>query len=48
MAKVANPKTPECPSCHTHQARYRSSTRTYICRVCGHEWARPEPEKAKG
>ena len=47
MAKVATPKTPECPECRAHQARWRSSTGTYICRVCGHEWAKEKPEKER-
>ena len=31
-------KKPRCPNCSTTQIRFRMNTKTFWCRVCGHEW----------
>ena len=37
-----------CPRCNSRTIGFRTTTRLYICRRCGHEWpADKKPRRAK-
>ena len=32
---------PICPDCKSKEVRYKKTTNSYWCRVCGKEWPKP-------
>jgi len=38
---------PKCPECESQQVLYRVKSKSYICRVCGKEWAKDVSKKPK-
>lgn len=45
QAKMSGMK-PQCPECKCETVYYRIKSKTFMCRRCGHEWAK-ETEKSK-
>ena len=40
-------RSPQCPECGRKDIRFRPKMNNFLCRVCGHTWARvPAPDNS--